>query len=266
MIDIRCDLPDQLIQFAGGDNGRALLADLDREGLPHRKFESVSATRCCTTCLSDSDNSMTELIEPSRGPGAAAEEAALARLEKELSGAAGMAVCGQPPSGMATEFYCECVSRAAAAGVPVLIESWQNIRKVLERAWRATLKINVEELLKLTGMADTVPAMRFLLERYGLEHLAITDGGGRAYLACGGSLWSFTVPRLDHVVNPVGSGDTASAVFWSELLCGAAPEEAFRCGLAAATANCLSLRCGSYDLAAAKRFREEISVSRQSLA
>ena len=255
----------RLMQFAGGGSGKLLLADLDREGLKHQTFASDASTRCCTTCLGERDNSMTELIEPSRGPGRAAEEAALSWLEQALKQADGMAICGQPPDGMATDFYVECVKRAAAAEKPVLIDSWQKIAPVLENGRNITLKINAEELLQLTGLAEVFPAMRLLIEHYGLTRLAITDGAKQAFLAEGRTLWRFTVPRLDRVVNPVGSGDTASAVFWSELLCGGAPEEAFRAGLAAATANCLTMLCGSYDPLAARNFYQQITVVRQDL-
>ena len=255
----------RLLQFAGGENGRFLLADLEREGLAHRTIPAASATRCCITCLGEADRSMTELIEPSRGPGLAAENSALTWLETVLPEADGMAICGQVPAGMATDFYAACVTRAAAAGVPVLIDSWKNIASALAAGRRITLKINADELRKLSGHDGIADAMRELRDRYRLECLAVTDGVRPAFLLEEDALWQFSVPRVDKVVNPVGSGDTASAVFWSERLAGKSAEEAFRAGLAAASANCCSLLCGSFDRALAECFMEQCIPSRQSL-
>jgi len=253
----------RLVQFAGGENGRLLLADLEHGNMAHHSIPWASATRCCITCLGDADGSMTELIEPSQGPGLAAENAALAFLEEALTDADGMAICGQAPGGMATDFYAECVTRAAAAGVPVLIDAWKNIVPALAAGRKITLKINVEELRKLTDIHDPATAMRELCGRYQLERIAVTDGVRPAFLLERGALWQFTVPKVEKVVNPVGSGDTASAVFWSELLAGQSAENAFRAGLAAASANCCTLLCGSFDRALAERFYEMTTLSRR---
>ncbi|MPM20643.1 Tagatose-6-phosphate kinase [bioreactor metagenome] len=252
----------RLVQFAGGHNGMLLTADLDREGLKHETIASEAPTRCCSTCLSEADNVMTELIEPSRGPGRKAEEAALRWLEKALPDAAAVALCGQLPAGMEIDFYVRCAQLAARSDVPILIDSWQKIVPVLEAARHATLKINTEELLALTGISAIVPAMRSLLQRHELDNVAITGGADAAYFARGNEVWILEVPRLERVENPVGSGDTASAVFWSEYLRGRTPVEAFRAGLAAASANCLSMLCGSFDPATARRFYDQIVVTR----
>ncbi len=250
----------ELLQFVGGDNGKLLLDDLARERLSAHSIASDSPTRCCTTCLSEADGTMTELIEPSRGPGAAAEQQALEYLAKQLPRAAGLALCGQLPSGMDVAFYVECTKLAAANRVPVLIDSWQKIAPVLETARQVTLKINTDELAALTGIAEVRTAMKTLFNAYDLERIAITAGPGIAYLGTRDHFFQFATPRLDKVVNPVGSGDTTSAVFWSELMTGTAAPEAFARALAAASANCLSLKCGEFELSDAWSLREKISM------
>ena len=66
---------------------------------------------------------------------------------------------------------------------------------------------------------------------------------------------------VEQVVNPIGCGDTASAVMFSEIVAGTAPEEAFHLALAAASANCMSSLPGSFEketalrLAAATAYR-----------
>ena len=75
--------------------------------------------------------------------------------------------------------------------------------------------------------------------------LAITDGGNAAYLAAGGKTFRYVLKKIQ-VVSALGCGDTCSAVLLSELLNGKSAPEAFACGLAAASANCLTPRAGEF--------------------
>lgn len=250
----------ELLQFAGGDNGRLLLADLEQEALSATSIPVQEPTRCCITCLSQADNSMTELIEPSIAPDTAAQSAALEFLQEKLPEADGLALCGQLPGGMAIDFYVHCAQIAAACGKQLLIDSWKNAEALLPHARQAALKINVEELQMLTGIADVSAAAQSLFSSYELTAAAITDGAGQAYFFAREHAWRYTVPYLAEVVNPVGSGDTASAVFFSAVLSGQEPVEAFAWALAAATANCLSLKCGEFELSKMEEFRSQVIV------
>ena len=72
----------------------------------------------------------------------------------------------------------------------------------------------------------------------------------------------YTLPVLEKVVNPIGCGDTASAVLLSEMLCSRDIFESFRNALGAASANCLNSFCGNFqksdavELAAAVKMEE----------
>ena len=249
-----------LLQFAGGDNGKLLLDDLEKENLAAKTFVSSIPTRCCITCLSDHDNSMTELIEPSQAPDRELQQQALEFIAEHIAEADGMAFCGQLPANMPIDFYVECARIAAKEHKTLLIDSWKNITPVLQCAENAVLKINGDELRELTGIADTKTALKKLFDSCNLRGIAITNGAESAYYAEGGKIWQYSIPKLDHVVNPVGSGDTASAVFMSELLVGNEPEKAFACALAAATANCCSMKCGEFDRNEAMEFYKSVNI------
>ena len=255
----------KLVQFAGGDNGRLLLDDLARESLDVCTIAGESPTRCCITCLSGSDNSMTELIEPSGAPGLPAEKEALESIRQFAAQADAMAFCGQLPAGLNVDFYVKCAEYAAENGLRLLIDSWKNIAPVLKASCRATLKINVDELAALTGISDVYAAIKMLFEAYDLEFIAITNGAKAAYFADRSKVYVYKVPYLEQVVNPVGSGDTASAVFFSSLLDGISPEEAFAYALAAASANCMSMKCAEFDRQTAMDLYEKITVEETEL-
>lgn len=249
-----------LVQFAGGDNGKLLLDDLANEKLPCKTFLTNIPTRCCTTLLSLSDGTMTELIEPSQAPGWEAECDALEFIKENMPKVDGVALCGQLPSGMSPDFYVQCVKYAAENNKLVLIDSWKNIASVLQASREAMLKINAEELTDLTGIDDVVPAMKMLFASYSLKYIAITDGAKSAWLGTREAIYKYNVPEIEKVVNPVGSGDTASAVCLSCLLAGESPERAFAYAIAAASANCLSMKCGDYDRAKAIELFDKIKI------
>ena len=251
----------QVVQFAGGDNGRLLLDDLKRENLGTYTVETAVPTRCCITCLSDSDNTMTELIEPSGVPGQSEQQQALAYIENAMKNADGMALCGQLPNGMDVAFYECCVKIAAAENAKLLIDSWKGIAPVLAACSSGTLKINKNELSALTGVEDVYAAAGLLLNSHALEYVAVTAGAGRAHFFARGRAWSYEVPKLPRVVNPVGSGDTTSAVYLSEITAGEKPEVAFAKALAAASANCLTMKCGEFDRCKAEEFFHNINIS-----
>ena len=251
----------ELVQFAGGDNGKLILDDLQQEKLNVKSFQSIHPTRCCITCLSDHDNSMTELIEPSQPPTEEIQQQALDYIKDRMKFADGMALCGQLPSGMDIDFYVKCAQMAAAENKPLLIDSWKNIAPVLKVAGNAILKINADELQALTNISDMQSALKMLFASYNLRGVAITNGAKDACFAVPGKCWSYTIPRLDHVVNPVGSGDTNAAVFLSELVAGNAPEIAFGYALAAATANCCSMKCGEFEKSAAADFYKSVNMT-----
>lgn len=250
----------QLVQFAGGDNGKLLLNDLATESLSVKSIDGKVPTRCCITCLSKNDNSMTELIEPSPAPEAEAVAEALEYIKKHIKEADGIALCGQLPGGMDIDFYVQCAQIAAENGKKLLIDSWKNIAPVLKAARSATLKINNDELCALTGISDTCSAIKQLFDNYDLEYIAITNGSKQAFFASREAFYTYSIPVIGQVVNPVGSGDTASAVFFSSMLDGISPEEAFAYALAAASANCLSMKCGEFDLEQALSLYENITV------
>ena len=67
------------------------------------------------------------------------------------------------------------------------------------------------------------------------------------------------------MVNPLGAGDTASAVMSGALVSGISPQESFRLALAAASANCQTPTAGEYSLETAAFFAEQITITQHKL-
>ena len=229
-----------LCHFTGGENGRRADRLLAREGIKVFSVETEAETRCCVTCLSAQDGSMTELIEPSSPLTKEAQKAFLALLEEEIPSCDAVAIAGSLPDGTDPEFYTQWADLALKNGKLLFIDAVKGIRNALALPGRKVLKINKEELLSLSGEKETLPGMEKLLKEFALELLAVTDGPSDAFLGTSSGVRKrYALPKLEKIVSPLGCGDTASAVFCALLLEEVPPEESFRRALSAACANCL---------------------------
>lgn len=251
-------------QFEGGENGSKIVRYLDDEGLKHYSEKVVSETRVCTTCLCLESGKMTELIEPSGTISSSESSSLLNALKSALPGSAGLALCGTYPPGISEDFYKEAACAAAQLGLPVMMDAWMKVASVIGAGSVEVLKINTEELFALTGRNDVDSAFGECF-KMPLKVIAVTAGPGNAYLGTGGKIWEYSIPRLEKIVNPIGAGDTASAVFFSEYVSGTAVQDAFACGLAAASASCLTPRGGDFSREKASEIRNKI-VIRERLA
>lgn len=251
-----------LVQFAGGANGDRLEAELRRENLRFHSIRTPGETRCCITCRDAASGETTELIEPSAPVPADGVRAMLDFLREQAPAAAGLAISGTLPDGTDPALYDEAIAVAGRHRLPVLIDAWRDIAAVLDRATPLVLKINGEELCRLTAAADAAAALQAFRQRWGRHRLGLTDGPHPAYYWDGACFWQYRIPPLPALVNPIGAGDTASAVLFAELLQGGTGPEPFRTALAAASANCLSPCGGDFDHALLQRLRADITFSR----
>ena len=244
-----------VFQFAGGKTGKHITDALEEEGLPCFTVLLDGETRTCSTVLCRKTCTMTELIEPSAPVSQTALDAMLSAIRTALETADALALCGTCPPGTPPGYYALLASEARKRKRFVFADVFQNIRSALEDGVDL-LKINREELLMLSGEKDTESAFRECFRRFRIGTLAVTDGKNPAMLSEGGPIRYFDVPAVEKPVNPIGCGDTCSGVMLTCLLTGASPEEAFRNGLAAASANCMTAHPAIYDKETALHFAE----------
>ena len=250
----------KLLQFSGGNNGKIIEQGLEKENIPFLSIRTRGATRCCCTCVDRAAGTVTELIEPSETAAPEETNAFCDHFIRELPDAAAAAFCGTLPGATDPELYTRLAQAAARNNVPLLLDVWKDPGKLFSAARSVILKINKDELFQLTGAADIPSAFRTLEQQYGLTRAAITDGPGQAFAFDGSQLAVYTLPRLEKVVNPIGSGDTASAVLLGGIVSGTEFFPAFQSALAAASANCLSSLCGSFSMQDAADIARQITV------
>jgi len=249
----------RVFQVVGGDTGRRLCRDLDREGIAHLSVRTRAATRICTTCLDRAQGTMTELI----GPAERISPHALARVRRhltaEIAACGGLALCGTLPPGTPPEIYAEAIIAARRRRIPVVLDAWRDAAAALA-AGPDLLKVNRGELLHLMASADLAAAARICLERHPVGAVAVTDGPAAAWLFTRADTWRFSLPPLPRVVSPLGAGDTVTAVLLLAILAGTPWPEALAQGLAAGSASCLTDRPAVFDPDDMARLRQGIRV------
>ena len=250
-----------LMQFAGGENGRKLITALDELGIEHATAHTCTETRCCITILNRADNSTTECIEPSYTVTEAEINDLTAQAEKIIPQCRAVAICGTLPGDTDGKVYFYITEIAAKYGIPVLVDACKNIEWIWQSDAEINLKINKDELFSLSGKSEITEAFKHLFELHGsLKTVAVTDGPDTAFASDGKNIVSYRLPELKNIVSTLGCGDTASAIYTSNLINEVDYILAFKKALAAASANCLSFLCGKFNPNDAVNIESKIKV------
>ncbi len=228
-----------LAQFVGGRTGDIYCSDLKKSGLTLIDQEVEAPTRTCITLLSSSSNA-TELIEPSGRISNAESSSLLDKILKRLPLCDGVAICGTYPPGVSVDFYLEIAKLAKNEEKPFLLDSYKGILPVLS-VGADILKINRRELAALSQTDDIYSGGEYITEKYPVKNLAITDGSEKAYHFSREGCKEHRVSSVENVINPIGAGDTVSAVLFSEYLKGTDFNSAFKKALKTGSESCRHL-------------------------
>ncbi|CAM9394722.1 unnamed protein product [Discosporangium mesarthrocarpum] len=268
------DISVTLAQFCGGRTGAAVSEVLKGLGVRLVSLETAAQTRTCTSLVDERFGETTEITEPWSGQITDAEQDALVgACSREFAVSteiAGMAFMGSIPSGVRDSLYAEIMQAAAESpaymrdGTRVMVDSIDGVLPLIGTGHVDLLKVNTEELLSLAekaGCGDEEGVSVWMEDKVSaaaaglfasnpcLSWIAVTNGPLPAYLFSHlflkgaekfSSFWRYTPPSVD-VVSPIGAGDATAAATLSEWTRGKPLPEAFRVGLAAGCAACLSV-------------------------
>ena len=245
-------LPGHQLTLLDGETGRQFIQDIENQGLICNFIADGQNLRTCTNCVCK--GTMTELVEPGAPITSALLDQFLALLRAQLPEAVGIAVAGSIPDGSTPHFLPAIAQIARDAALPLLLDNYREALAALGVKPDLFLKINALELRKLSGQPTIAAGLAWFQARYPHATAAITDGANPAWLLQNGKTIPLPVPAVE-VVNPLGAGDTCSAVFFARMLEGKSAHEAFADGLAAASASCLTNLAGEFSLQTARRLR-----------
>ncbi|KAJ2798848.1 hypothetical protein H4R20_004669 [Coemansia guatemalensis] len=289
-----------LLQILGGTIGNQIQAMEDDEGLKYITVRTTLSTRTSTTCLDAQTGEMTEMVGVSGAIDESAEreyeQRAIELLQKQPPRA--LALCGTFPPGLHASTMANIVRARVAEKTLVFVDAIKDIQPVLATGCIDILKINSIEVVNILAAVDPAyqgrrpcdidlaKAAASVGTQFNINTVAVTDGPSTAYLADKkqGVCYGFSIPDLlkqyeyfvgttehselkqgtdSRLLNPLGAGDTCSAIMLSLLLEGMPAVEAFAQGLAAASASCLMSKTNSkFDRNAMGRIHEQIFITK----
>jgi 1-phosphofructokinase family hexose kinase len=239
--------PALAIGFLGGDAGKFIRDDLDRNGIAH-DFQTVTPnTRLCVTVVDRSMGTATELVEESSPVPPEAYEALLDQFNSLLPQARGVILSGTLTPGGPQDFYARCVAAATRHGLPVVLDAkGEPLRQALAQK-PMIVKPNRVELEATVGMTinsdeSLKEAIHRLIEQ-GPRWVVVTHGAGATVASDGNSFWQISSPKVA-VVNPIGSGDSFAAGLMAAVAQGRGVPEACRLAVACGAANAMTSRAG----------------------
>jgi tagatose 6-phosphate kinase len=190
-------------------------------------------------------------------------EAFLELLETRLLPRSARAiVAGSIPSGVAVRGHGAIVEACRRAGVPLLVDASGPGLVAALAAGPDVVKIGRDEAVESAVVGEEASGIdaAVALVAAGARLAVVTDGAAEVAAADARTVWRVTVPAIE-AVNPVGSGDTFNAALSLAFMAGADVPSALRRGVAAATANALTLSAASLDPATAAALEQAVGVT-----
>lgn len=191
-----------VLQFTGGDSGRSLCRDLHEFDISYDSVDIKDHTRLCQTLIYSSKS--TELIDPS--PKITCSEAQILcdRASRFKSSDALWVFSGTFPSGFTEKYLRKLIKDIPSS--KIILDGINGVIPILKHGI-FILKINREELIKLTGKKSVSQAWTELKKYYSIEHLIVTDGARPLNWLSGSRLIQYKIPECEKFVNPIGAGD-----------------------------------------------------------
>ncbi len=247
--------------FNGGACGRAVAGLLKGIGVATRFTRIAGGTRVCTTVVEHAAGEVTEFVEEAPAVCGRERAAFVTRNTACLRRSVALAISGTLPPWADDDFYAPFVALANQRKIPCVIDSHgRGLLAILDQR-PAFVKLNRDELRHTAGAAPDDDSLfrdaQQLLQR-GVQNLLVTDGANPATLVNAEGGWRFPMPKLDKVVNPIGSGDCTTAGILLALTEGRPLLDAVRLGLGCGCANAMTSLPALFDPGEARRLAERI--------
>jgi tagatose 6-phosphate kinase len=251
--------------WIGGTAGQFIEGGLQAEGIQtdfvHTDFES----RTCLSILDPQHNILTELYEKGDPVPSEKVEEFKQRFAAAVPHYAAVTFSGSLPPGVPLDFYRQMIELARAAKVPAVLDSSGDALRLGIQAQPVLVKPNEKEFEDLSGrqLTDRVEFARAALEfaeKY-QTLVVISLGADGAIAANRHEVWHVCPPPLA-IKSAVGSGDSTVAGITYGLTHGFAFEEAIKYGVAAGTANALTVGAGVFTAEDFQRVLAQVTIQK----
>jgi 1-phosphofructokinase family hexose kinase len=253
--------------WAGGLAGEFIERELHQEGIQtdfvHADFES----RTCTSILDRENQTLTEIYENGEPVPTENVEQLRDRIRAVIRNYRAVTLSGSLPPGVPSDFYADVIAIAREAGVLTFLDSSGDaLRRGLE-AGPLFVKPNEAEVRSLLGLSssdaiDPVAAAVEVSTKY-KTNVVLSLGANGAIAAQGQDVLQVKSPPVE-AKSAIGSGDCMLAGLTYGLLGGFSFEETIAAGVAAGTANTLTIGAGQFKLEDFERLRSQVQMRRWS--
>jgi tagatose 6-phosphate kinase len=250
----------------GGERGRFIRDEFTRRGIAHEFIDVPPPTRQCITVIDRAAGTHTELVEESQPVPPECYERLLAIAERKLADdCVAMVLSGTLTPSAPADFYRRCLDLANARGLLTAVDAQRQPLELALPARPGLVKPNRPELAATVGRGlpddhAVCQAMRELHDR-GAQRVVVTAGRRPTLVFDGREWWKVTPPQIQ-ALNPIGSGDAATAAIVMHLLRGDDLGESCRWGCAAGAANALTWMPGELTRSEVDRLAVEVTLER----
>jgi tagatose 6-phosphate kinase len=244
--------------LVGGDTGAQIRADVQAAGLTE-KFQNVAGESRRTMAVVDAAaGDATGFWEP--GPVIAPHDWArfLDRYHQLLGQARAVVLSGSLPPGLSHEVYADLVHHAREAGVPAVLDADAEALAVGVRAKPDIVKPNVDELRRATGFTDRLPGAD-ALRAQGARAVVVSAGADGLIASTPEGRWAARPPG-SVAGNPTGAGDATVAALVRGIVADTSWPERLTDAVALSSSAVLRPLAGDVDLAAYRRFRDNVAL------
>jgi tagatose 6-phosphate kinase len=244
----------RVIGLAGGVTGQELAAGLLEARIPADFTPLRGDTRRTFVVVDTQRDNAALFSEP--GPPVGPEEYAefAAAYARALPGCGAVVLSGSLPQGLPPDTYADLAARAAAAGVPVLLDAHGEALLRGAAARPAIVKPNLAELEALAGRQLSVDGKADLaavalaareLRSAGPDAVVVSLGAAGLWAVTGDGTWQ-AVPPAAVSGNPTGAGDAVAAGLVHGLVLGRPWDERLRHAVALGTASAAAPVAGEF--------------------
>jgi len=251
--------------WIGGYAGQFIEDGLQAEGIQtdfiHTDFES----RTCLSIIDPRSSTLTELYEKGDPVPAGKVDEFKEHFAAAVKRYAAVTFSGSLPPGVPLDFSRQLVEMARDANVLAILDSSGEALRLGVQARPTLVKPNETEFADLAGrqpgnLSDSARAAGELSERF-QTMVVISWGAEGALAAKQHAAWHVHPPQLA-IKSAVGSGDSTVAGITYGLAHGFAFEEAIKYGVAAGTANALTVGAGVFTADDFQRVLSGVTITR----
>lgn len=249
--------------WVGGFAGQFIETELHREGIQTDFIHTDSESRTCTSILDREQGTITEIYEAGEVVPQEKIDELRSHIRAILGNHKAMTLSGSLPAGVAPDFYASIIETARDAGLLTFLDTSGDALRLGLEARPFFIKPNETEVrallrLKTNDAIDFARAGAEIAQEY-QTNVLLSLGARGAIAARSGETFVIQNPKVD-AKSAVGSGDCMLAGLTYGILHGLSFEEAVTCGVAAGTANALTLGAGRFRIEDFERLRDQVQI------